>query len=293
MRKHLRIPGISIAIILALFHFSCKKETATPSPLPSGIPSLSTGPLENITPVSAFCFATSISEGIEPTWVRGICWGTAPNPTVPEHLWPLNPPTDLFWDFNAVKGTGVFGFSLYNLKPKTKYWVRAFARNKAGTAYGNELYFTTPELKIGMDLFNGIVLQIDSTGQHGLIVSNNLQNSVWYNGQYTKTGATSFTDGYSNTSTIVFSQKFDKEYAAANCFIIDLGAYGHTWFLPAKDELNLLYQQASKIPGLSNASYWSSTEHDDKLAWSQDFSTGKQSLTDKATSLSVRAFRRF
>ncbi|HLO81695.1 MAG TPA: hypothetical protein VK166_12085 [Chitinophagaceae bacterium] len=293
MKKHHRLSGIAIAIMLSLVHFSCKKESTNPSTLPSGIPSLSTGPLADITPVSALCNAISISEGIEPTWYRGIVWGTAPNPTVPDHLWPLNPPKDLFWDFNAVKGTGAFGFSMYNLKPMTKYWVRAFARNKAGTAYGNELSLTTPELKIGQNLFKGYVAHIDSTGQHGLIVSNELQKSVWYNGQYIKTEATSLIDGYTNTGTIVFAQKIEKEYAAYNCFIIDLSAYGHTWFLPAKDQLNLLYQQASIIPGLTNSSYWSSTEQDEKLAWSQDFSTGKQSLTDKASSLAVRAFRRF
>ena len=30
-----------------------------------------------------------------------------------------------------------------NLKPNTKYYVRAYATNSKGTAYGNELSFTT------------------------------------------------------------------------------------------------------------------------------------------------------
>jgi hypothetical protein len=65
------------------------------------------------------------------------------------------------------------------------------------------------------------------------------------------------------------------------------------WFLPAKDELDLLYKQKPKIPGLSEMNYWSSTEHDERNAWAQDFSTGKQITLDKASSIAVRAIRRF
>jgi hypothetical protein len=286
MKKYHRPSAITWAIIVTMFLTSCEKDSA------SGIPSLSTVSLTDITAVSAFCNAQVISEGIEPTWRRGIVWGTAPNPSVPNTIYLAGPSMDpnLDYNFDGMRGTGPFGFELRNLKPSTKYWVRAFALNKAGVAYGNELSFTTPELKIGMDLFNGIVFKIDSTGKHGLIVSYDLGKLVWHNGQYIKTEATSSIEGFDNTSTIVFVQKTDKDYAAVKCW--NLGA-SLTWFLPAKDELNLLYSQAVKIPGLSNASYWSSTEHDEKQAWSQDFATGNLSLTDKATSLSVRAFRRF
>jgi hypothetical protein len=287
MKKHRRLSAISWAIIVTLVLTSCEKE--------SGSASVTTGPLVDITPVSAICKAQVLSEGIEPTWYRGIVWGTAPNPSLPAQFYIGGPSFNetLDWTFNAVKGTGPFEFELRNMKPNTKYWVRAFAMNKAGIAYGNELSFTSPELKVGMDLFNGKVLYIDSTGKHGLIVSYDLGKLVWHNGQYIKTEATSFTDGYSNTNTIVYLQKIDKQYAAALCFMLPPVDYAPTWFLPAKDQLKLLYSIASTIPGLSNGSYWSSTEHDEKQAWSQDFATGNQSLTDKATSLSVRAFRRF
>jgi hypothetical protein len=294
MKKYHQLPVIFALLALSILVCSCKKETTNPLPAESGLPKLTTGPLLQVNPVWAYCEAQMLSEGVEPTWVRGICWSTKPNPTVPEHLWPTNPPDDMFWNFNAVKGTGSFGFGADALKPQTKYYLRAFARNIAGTAYGNELSFTTPELKIGEDLFNGKVVHIDSTGRHGLIVSkNDFPMAVWYNGQYIKTEATSTTNGYDNTGTIVYAQKIEKQYAASHCFSFEANMYSHLWFLPAKDELDLLNKQASKIPGLSNSPYWSSTEYDEKQAWSQDLANGKQYVTDKATPLAVRAFRKF
>lgn len=63
---------------------------------------------------------------------RGVCWGVAANPTINDEK------TD---DGTAV---GLFSNTLFELKPNTKYYVRAFATdNTASTVYGNELSFTT------------------------------------------------------------------------------------------------------------------------------------------------------
>ena len=56
------------------------------------------------------------------------------------------------------------------------------------------------------------------------------------------------------------------------------------WFLPSKDELNLIYEARSNLSNLStsaNSYYWSSSEDNSRYAWSQDFNTGEQS-TDRA-----------
>lgn len=63
--------------------------------------------------------------------VRGVCWNTAPNPTTAN-----SKTTD-------GTGTGVFASSLTGLSPGTLYYVRAYATNSAGTAYGNQVSFTT------------------------------------------------------------------------------------------------------------------------------------------------------
>lgn len=64
---------------------------------------------------------------------RGVCWGTAANPTV----------ADARPDDGA--GTGTFSSTLTGLNDGTTYYVRAYAINSVGTAYGEPQPFTTPE----------------------------------------------------------------------------------------------------------------------------------------------------
>jgi len=61
----------------------------------------------------------------------GICWATRANPT-----------TD---DSKTTDGTsiGTFSSMMTGLSPNTKYHVRAYAINSAGTAYGKIESFTT------------------------------------------------------------------------------------------------------------------------------------------------------
>jgi hypothetical protein len=62
---------------------------------------------------------------------RGICWSTTQNPTIAgSHT------TD-------GTGTGSFTSSMTGLAANTTYYVRAYATNSAGTAYGEQVSFTT------------------------------------------------------------------------------------------------------------------------------------------------------
>ena len=47
-----------------------------------------------------------------------------------------------------------------------------------------------------------------------------------------------------------------------------LGGYDD-WFLPSKDELNVLYAQKAVVGGFANTNYWSSTEYSGGNGWSQ------------------------
>jgi uncharacterized protein (TIGR02145 family) len=62
---------------------------------------------------------------------RGVCWSTSPNPSATDN------------HTSDGTGEGAFTSSLTGLQPGTKYYVRAYATNSAGTAYGNEYNFTT------------------------------------------------------------------------------------------------------------------------------------------------------
>ncbi|WP_412758134.1 DUF1566 domain-containing protein, partial [Legionella bozemanae] len=65
------------------------------------------------------------------------------------------------------------------------------------------------------------------------------------------------------------------------------------WYLPAKDELNCLYQNRDVIGGFSPDVYWSSTEFDASYAWYQYFGFGNQNTTVKIDDIRVRCVRAF
>jgi uncharacterized protein (TIGR02145 family) len=67
---------------------------------------------------------------------RGVCWSTSPNPVITgSHTL-------------DGSGTGPFASSLTGLTPNTFYYMRAYATNNIGTAYGNEVSFTSLPLVI-------------------------------------------------------------------------------------------------------------------------------------------------
>ena len=105
--------------------------------------------------------------------------------------------------------------------------------------------------------------------------------------------------GKQNTDRIVAQLKKTGESnrAAQLCADYDVNGY-KDWFLPSKDELNLMYQNLKQkgLGGFSNVWYWSSSEGDSNLAWRKYFSDGvplSNPNGNKATPNWVRAIRAF
>jgi uncharacterized repeat protein (TIGR02543 family) len=119
----------------------------------------------------------------------------------------------------------------------------------------------------------------------------------WNNGSSVPTGATAtgIGSGSANTSTIVTVQGTGS-YAASLCADLVLGGYDD-WFLPSKDELNLMYTnlKVAGLGGFASAWYWSSSEYDGNYdAWVQNFSSGGgQDSYAKGYGRYVRAVRAF
>jgi hypothetical protein len=83
--------------------------------------------------------------------------------------------------------------------------------------------------------------------------------------------------------------------AALYCNKLNLGGY-KDWYLPNRYELNLIYINKAKIPGLDTIvyyDYWSSTESPNGFAWIQSFSDGYQNTAQKGMGWRVRCVRRF
>ena len=81
---------------------------------------------------------------------------------------------------------------------------------------------------------------------------------------------------------------------AADYEVIENGVTYDDWFLPSKDELDILYQNKNTIGGFDYNRYWSSTQHVYYLTWIQYFTDGFQILSSSKTSNSaVRSVRAF
>ena len=92
---------------------------------------LSTVGLLAVTATSAIGGGNITSDGAAPITARGVCWSTRPNPTIAGS--------------KTTNGTGTGSFTsfLTELTPVTTYYVRAYATNSVGTAYGNQVSVTT------------------------------------------------------------------------------------------------------------------------------------------------------
>lgn len=96
-------------------------------------PTLTTDSAENLSYFSSSIAATLVSDGGLSLSALGICWSKNPNPTLIDSV------------VSHSLLTGPFTSNISGLRPNTTYYVRAYATNPAGTAYGNQLSFTTPD----------------------------------------------------------------------------------------------------------------------------------------------------
>lgn len=99
--------------------------------------------------------------------------------------------------------------------------------------------------------------------------------------------------GSRNTLNI-FNECMVTGNAATACYAMDYLIYDD-WYLPSKQELKLLYLNRIKIGGFNlSGAYWSSSQYDNRLAWSQSFSTGTKADTLlKSKAINIRAIRSF
>ena len=105
----------------------CKKDADNPH---ITAPAITTAAVSTITTTSAESGGNVTSTGGAEVIARGVCWSNTPGPTIAD-----SKTTD-------GAGTGTFSSSITNLTPNTTYYVRAYATNNLGTAYGPEISFS-------------------------------------------------------------------------------------------------------------------------------------------------------
>jgi hypothetical protein len=148
------ITGFGFLLVILLL--GCKSDGETGADvsgedkLPeAGLPTVATVEIGDITYHSATISGAVIADGGADITCRGFCWDTLPDPTKENNQ--LDP--------DKVKGSGEFSSNIEGLKEGTVYYMRAYAGNRVGNAYGDELSFTTESVPAEAP----VVVAVDTT----------------------------------------------------------------------------------------------------------------------------------
>jgi len=270
------------------------------------LPTLTTTSVNNIGPNTAQTGGNISNGGGLPVTARGVCWSTSQNPTIIANSFTTD-----------GTGIGTFNSELTGLTQTTTYYGRAYATNSLGTAYGNQVNFTTKSGSlpaIGQPYLGGILAYVLQSGDlgydplvpHGLIAApTDLPNTVEYlygnpwGCSGLGTNATGTAIGTGNQNTI---DGCDWPGSAARlCGDLTLNDY-NDWYFPSKDELIKLCLNIGQgnalglgnVGGFADDGYWSSSEKDIYEAWYVVFSNPVKSYSGRKTIVfRVRPVRSF
>jgi len=153
--------------LFSVFTGSSWSELQLMSPEGS-IPTVSTFPISTFGFNSATISGAVTFNGGKSVLAKGLCYSKSPYPNISDFV----TATDT--------GNGSMSYTLNNLDSNSRYFVRAFAQNQNGIAYGSQQEFTTKRtIAVGDTFGGGIVAYILKAGdigyvqgeQHGIIVS--------------------------------------------------------------------------------------------------------------------------
>lgn len=132
------------------------------------VPTVTTGTASSVTSNSADVSGNVTASGGATVTERGICYGTSANPTVSgAHV-------------ASGSGTGSFTASLTGLTASTTYYVRAYATNSVGTAYGTQTSFDTSSSSVTLPnpIFNLDIANMTYSAVKDTISNRNLTSTT-------------------------------------------------------------------------------------------------------------------
>lgn len=156
MKHPLFIRPYTVFMLIASLSFSGCEEK---EPILVLLPKIETVGASNITVQSASITGKIVFDGRNTILSSGICWSSTPKPTI------KNEKIDL------GNKEGSFTIDLKNLEYNTTYYVRTYASNSKGVAYGTEVSFHTIE-----HLAKVSTGQTSDISSSGLIISGNIES---------------------------------------------------------------------------------------------------------------------
>jgi len=216
----------------------------------------------------------------------GVVWSTSPAPTV-----------NNFKQINTDLNTN-FTITLTGLQANTQYYVRAYAINETGIAYGNEISFKSAKFQLRQLYAGGIIFYLDSSKEHGLICgTSSIGNYEWgcNNSNVGWGTSVNFGSGLSNTQNIMAGCS-GNNVAARVVKTSTINGYSD-WYLPSVGELLMIKQNVSNFNVGPTGTFWSSSEdsqvHAKRVSLSSNTSFNPNSYDTKYTAnpvLPIRAF---
>jgi uncharacterized protein (TIGR02145 family) len=155
------------------------------------VPTLTTTVISALTATTATSGGNITSDGGSAVTARGVCWSTTENPTISS-----SKTTD-------GTGTGAFTSSITGLLPGTTYYIRAYATNGIGTAYGTQVTVTTITVQVQLPILtttSATVITTTTATSGGSITSDGgatvtAKGVCWSTVQNPTTANTKTTDG--------------------------------------------------------------------------------------------------
>jgi uncharacterized protein (TIGR02145 family) len=199
----------------------------------ANLPTLTTATFSALSYATVTSGGNISSDGGGTITSRGVCWSTTNNPTISD-----NKTSD-------GTGPGIFTSSVSGLSGTTAYYLRAYATNSAGTAYGNQIIFTTTVAPPTVTDIDGNVYNMITIGPQvwmqenlktkryndGTSIPNVTGNSAWV-------GLT--TPGYCwyNNDEATYKNTYGALY---NFYTVQTGKLCPTgWDVPSKDDWTVL-----------------------------------------------------
>ncbi len=189
---------------------------------PITLPVLTTQNVTSITANSARCGGNITSYGWSKVTACGVCWSTSPNPTIED-----NKTTD-------GTGTGSFTSNIAGLAENTTYYVRAYATNQKGTAYGEEKSFTT---LLSINGYDWVDLGLPS-GLKWATCNVGATSPEDY-GNYYAWGETTTKTSYDQSNSLTYGQQM-KDISGNATYDAARANWGGTWRMPTEAEMKEL-----------------------------------------------------
>ncbi len=225
-------------------------------------PTVTTSAITGITNNSAICGGTVTYNGGGTITERGICWSTSPNPDI------------LGAHTNVATGTDTYTCTMTPLVQGTRYYVRAYVKNSAGTAYGEDVSFNTKVADIEGNLY-GVVY---------------IGNQVWIteNLKTTRLNDNSSIPEVADDSTWVHLSapafcwlRNDIQYkdvygALYNWFTVETGKLCPAgWHVPSDDEYKTLEQTLGMSTAQLDLLEWRGTDQGTKMKSTTGWADGE------------------